>query len=156
MKEWFAYLLDKVYEELDILLKLILIDNKIEGNIYSINDLINFLKNTPMDKKFYDSAATSILIEQNPESLIKAISDNLLRENIKIIVLKNNLGLNKWVAKKYLEFVSVNNINENIKIDITNHFKITTGEALIIGCEAFTEERKENSLVPCEIVIEEI
>lgn len=155
MINWFNFLLEKVYEELDILLKLILIDNKIEGDNYNINKLIDFLKFYQNQHKNFFPSSNYILIEERPETLIKTISDNLNKESVEIIILKNNLGLNKWIKQKYEEFANEFQIENRTKISITNHFKLTTGKVLIIGSESFTEEMKQNSLIPYKIIIEE-
>ena len=43
MNSWLSYLKYKIYEDVNTVLQLLLIDNKIQGTKYDINYLVNFI-----------------------------------------------------------------------------------------------------------------
>lgn len=121
------YLSDKA--KIDKLLELD--DNYTYESFY---ELLNKDININIDK--YET----VLLENSSIILL-----NLIDKDIDIIVCTlDNYGLNSYIIEKYKEYLKINNIEKNNKIEITKHFKIEDKNIISIGSDAFNNEMSKN------------
>ena len=113
MNSWLSYLKYKIYEDVNTVLQLLLIDNKIQGTKYDINYLVNFINENLTTISFFFINDSSFLIEGNPLSLIKVINDNLNDNGERVVVLENNVAINKWIISVYEDYVKEYDVKEN-------------------------------------------
>lgn len=156
MNIWLSYLKNKIFSDIDELLKLIKIDNSISGTDYDINQLINFIianmkKSTLLTNNTPDTE--NFLIEENPESLIKVINDNYHKKCL-VTILESNVGINSWLIKKYEEFCAENVLEKNIQFKISNHFSFLSGKIMLLGSQAFINEISETLQIPYTFYID--
>ncbi len=100
----------------------------------SFYELINKDININLDN--YDT----VLLENSSVLLL-----NIIDKNIDIIVCTlDNYGLNSYIIEKYKEYLEVNNIENNNKIEISKHFNIEDMKIVSIGSDAFNKEMASN------------
>ena len=156
MNIWLSFLKNKIFSDIDELLKLIKIDNTISGTDYDINQLINFIianmkKSTLLTNNTHDTE--NFLIEENPESLIKVINDNYHKKCL-VTILESNVAINSWLIKKYEEFCAENVLEKNIQFKISNHFSFLSGKIMLLGSQAFINEISETLQIPYTFYID--
>ena len=129
MNSWLSYLKYKIYEDVNTVFQLLLIDNKIQGTKYDINYLVNFINENLTTMSFFFINDSSFLIEGNPLSLIKVINDNLNDNGERVVVLENNVAINKWIISVYEDYVKeyVQQLNDFSK-DIENFVDVLKKE----------------------------
>ena len=156
MNSWLTYLKDKIIEQINDIMKLIMIDNHIQGSNYDINKLMRFI-NLNIDKKCFIKRVVPkdayYIIEGNSESLIIALNDTM-DVATQITVLENNLALNKWIIKQYNNFCSQNGIKENVVV-ISDYYEYHDCNLIAIGSQAFINEVHECNNVPLFSFVDE-
>lgn len=156
MNKWLVFLKEKINENVSDVMKLIMIDNHIQGLHYDVNKLIGFINlNVNKDifiKKVVPKNALYI-IEGNPESLIIALNDTMDMVT-EITLLENNLALNKWIISCYHEFCNYNGIREN-SIIISDYYSYSNCYLVAIGCQAFINEVRSGNNVPMFSFVDE-
>lgn len=156
MNSWLSYLKYKIYEDVNTVLQLLLIDNKIQGTKYDINYLVNFINDNLTTMSFFFINDSSFLIEGNPLSLIKVINDNLNDNGERVVVLENNVAINKWIISVYEDYVKEYDVKEKLNIEISNHFNFDNSKKLlIIGSRAFINETKDSIKISYDTLVDE-
>lgn len=156
MNSWLSYLKYKIYEDVNTVLQLLLIDNKIQGTKYDINYLVNFINENLTTMSFFFINDSSFLIEGNPLSLIKVINDNLNDNGERVVVLENNVAINKWIISVYEDYVKEYDVKEKLNIEISNHFNFDNSKKLlIIGSRAFINETKDSIKISYDTLVDE-
>ncbi len=156
MNSWLSYLKYKIYEDVNTVLQLLLIDNKIQGTKYDINYLVNFINENLTTMSFFFINDSSFLIEGNPLSLIKVINDNLNDNGERVVVLENNVAINKWIISVYEDYVKEYDVKEKLNIEISNHFNFDNSKKLlIIGSRAFINETKDSIKTSYDTLVDE-
>lgn len=156
MNSWLSYLKYKIYEDVNTVLQLLLIDNKIQGTKYDINYLVNFINENLTTISFFFINDSSFLIEGNPLSLIKVINDNLNDNGERVVVLENNVAINKWIISVYEDYVKEYDVKEKLNIEISNHFNFDNSKKLlIIGSRAFINETKDSIKISYDTLVDE-
>lgn len=156
MNSWLSYLKYKIYEDVNTVLQLLLIDNKIQGTKYDINYLVNFINENLTTISFFFINDSSFLIEGNPLSLIKVINDNLNDNGERVVVLENNVAINKWIISVYEDYVKEYDVKEKLNIEISNHFNFdNSNKLLIIGSRAFINETKDSIKISYDTLVDE-
>ena len=100
----------------------------------SFYELIDKTINIPVDN--FDI----VLLENSPILLLNLVDKN---KNI-IICTYDNYGINSYIIEKYNEYLKENNIVNNAKIEINNHFSIKDNGIISIGSESFNKEMNNN------------
>lgn len=156
MNSWLSYLKYKIYEDVNTVLQLLLIDNKIQGTKYDINYLVNFINENLTTISFFFINDSSFLIEGNPLSLIKVINDNLNDNGERVVVLENNVAINKWIISVYEDYIKEYDVKEKLNIEISNHFNFDNSKKLlIIGSRAFINETKDSIKISYDTLVDE-
>ena len=156
MNSWLSYLKYKIYEDVNTVLQLLLIDNKIQGTKYDINYLVNFINENLTTMSFFFINDSSFLIEGNPLSLIKVINDNLNDNGERVVVLENNVAINKWIISVYEDYIKEYDVKEKLNIEISNHFNFDNSKKLlIIGSRAFINETKDSIKISYDTLVDE-
>lgn len=156
MNSWLSYLKYKIYEDVNTVLQLLLIDNKIQGTKYDINYLVNFINENLTTISFFFINDSSFLIEGNPLSLIKVINDNLNDNGERVVVLENNVAINKWIISVYEDYIKEYDVKEKLNIEISNHFNFdNSNKLLIIGSRAFINETKDSIKISYDTLVDE-
>ena len=78
----------------------------------------------------------------NPETESKCVycgSNDLVEKKNRVIVLKNNYAINKWIVERYKEFLNDNGSSYKINLEFSDSYKITN-KVIIIGSEGFVNE----------------
>lgn len=138
MNMWLEYLKECLFEEIDVVLCLLGVDKKIQGESNDVNKIIDFINDNVDNLHFYDIDKEDILIEGSPVELIKVLNDLVEKKN-RLIVLKNNYAINKWIVERYKEFLEDNGAKYSIKLEFSDSYKITN-KVLIIGSQDFVSE----------------
>ena len=144
MNSWLAYLKSKIEEQINEVMKLIMIDNHIQGNDYNINKLMKFINLNLTKESFIKKIVPKnayYIIEGNSESLIIALNDTM-DVATEITVLENNLALNKWIIAQYHNYCEENMIKQNI-VTISDYYSYQNCYLIAIGSQAFINEVKE-------------
>ena len=156
MNEWLVFLKGKIEENINDVLKLVMIDNHIQGRDYDINKLIGFI-NLNIDKDFFIKKVVPqnalYVIEGNSESLIIALNDTM-DISTEITVLENNLALNKWIIAQYYSYCNIKDIKAN-NVIISDYFKFTDCNLIAIGSQAFINEVRAGNNVPMFSFVDE-
>lgn len=156
VNKWLKYLKDKLLEESNVVIQLLLIDNKIQGTKMDINYFINFINSHINTRYFYFVDESSFLIEGNPLSLIKVINDNINDDGERIVINENNVAINRWLIEKYYEYIEENGIDARLNISISNHYDFSDSKKLlIIGSLAFLDELRDNINISHDTLVDE-
>ena len=156
MNPWLNYIKDKIYEDVNVVVQLLLLDNKIQGSEMDINFLINFINENLNTNTFFFINDSSFLLEGSPLSLIKVINDNIEDNSEKVVVLENNIGINSWIIKTYYQYVEEKFIPSKLNITISNKFNFNDNKKLlIIGSDAFIDEVKDSINIPYDTLRDE-
>ena len=156
MNRWLEYIKEKINEEIDTVLKLVMIDNHIQGTDYDINTLLTFLRlniNKPFFIKKVIPEDALYILEGNPESLVIILNDTMDRIT-EITILENNLALNKWIVQKYYDFCNQNDIKPN-RIEISNYYHFSNCNLVAVGSQSFADEVRQGNNVPLFSFIDE-
>ena len=135
---WLEYLKECLFEEIDVVLSLLGIDKKVQGDCNDVNTIIDFINNNIDNLLFFNIDKEDILLEGLPVDLIKVLNDLVEKKN-RVIVLKNNYAINKWIVERYKEFLNDNGSSYKIKLEFSDSYKITN-KVMIVGNEAFVNE----------------
>lgn len=138
MNMWLEYLKECLFEEIDVVLSLLGIDKKVQGDCNDVNTIIDFINNNIDNLLFFNIDKEDILLEGLPVDLIKVLNDLVEKKN-RVIVLKNNYAINKWIVERYKEFLNDNGSSYKIKLEFSDSYKITN-KVMIVGNEAFVNE----------------
>ena len=138
MNMWLDYLKECLFEEIDVVLCLLGVDKKVQGESNDVNKIIDFINDNIDDLQFYDIDKEDVLLDGSPVDLIKVLNDLVEKKN-RVIVLKNNYAINKWIVERYKEFLEDNGSKYSIKLEFSDSYKITN-KVLIIGSEDFVNE----------------
>lgn len=138
MNMWLEYLKECLFEEIDVVLCLLGVDKKVQGESNDVNKIIDFINDNIDDLQFYDIDKEDVLLDGSPVDLIKVLNDLVEKKN-RVIVLKNNYAINKWIVERYKEFLEDNGSKYSIKLEFSDSYKITN-KVLIIGSEDFVNE----------------
>lgn len=149
---WLEYLKECLFDEIDIVLNLAGIDQQVQGDKNDVNDIIGFINDNIEDLTFYNIINQEVLIDGNPIILIKVLND-LVEKNNRVVVLKSNLAINKWIIARYKEFLEDNGSSFKLDLDITDSFSITN-PCIIIGSKEFVKEMEESIEVDTESIVE--
>lgn len=152
MNMWLEYLKECLFDEIDIVLNLAGIDQQVQGDKNDVNDIIGFINDNIEDLTFYNIIDEEVLIDGNPIILIKVLND-LVEKNNRVVILKNNLAINKWIIARYKEFLEDNGSSFKLDLDITDSFSITK-PCMIIGSKEFIKEMEESIEVDTESIVE--
>jgi hypothetical protein len=150
---WLEYLKECLFEEIDIVLTLAGIDQQVQGEKNEVNDLIGFINDNIDNLSFYNFKDEDIVIDGHPISLIKALND-LVEKSIKVVVLKNNLAINKWIVERYKDFISDNGSLYGLDLTISDTFDMSNS-TVAIGSKGFVKEMKECLEVDVRGIVEE-
>lgn len=153
MNMWLEYLKECLFEEIDIVLNLIGIDQQVQGDKNDVNDIIGFVNDNIEDLSFYEINKEDVLIDGNPIVLIKVLNDLVEKDN-RVVILKNNLAINKWIIARYKEFLEDNGSLFKLNLEIADNFSITNS-CLIIGEKEFVKEMEEGIETDTKSIIEE-
>ena len=118
-----------------------------------VNDLIGFINDNIDNLSFYDFKDESIVIDGHPISLIKALND-LVEKSNKVVVLKNNLAINKWIVERYKDFINDNGSIYSLDLTISDTFDMSNS-TIAIGTKEFVKEMKECLEVDVKGIVEE-
>lgn len=138
MNMWLEYLKECLFEEIDVVLCLLGVDKKVQGESNDVNKIIDFINDNIDNLHFYDIDREDVLLDGSPVDLIKVLNDLVEKKN-RVIVLKNNYAINKWIVERYKEFLEDNGSKYSIKLEFSDSYKITN-KVLIIGSEDFVNE----------------
>ena len=138
MNMWLEYLKECLFEEIDVVLCLLGVDKKVQGESNDVNKIIDFINDNIDNLHFYDIDREDVLLDGSPVDLIKVLNDLVEKKN-RVIVLKNNYAINKWIVERYKEFLEDNGSKYSIKLEFSDFYKITN-KVLIIGSEDFVNE----------------
>ena len=150
---WLEYLKECLFDEIDIVLNLAGIDQQVQGDKNDVNDIIGFINDNIEDLTFYNIINEEVLIDGNPIILIKVLND-LVEKNNRVVVLKNNLAINKWIIARYKDFLVDNGANCEIDIEIVDNFEMKK-PTIIIGHKEFAKEMEECLDVDVQTIVEE-
>ena len=152
MNMWLEYLKECLFDEIDIVLNLAGIDQQVQGDKNDVNDIIGFINDNIEDLTFYNIINEEVLIDGNPIILIKVLND-LVEKNNRVVVLKNNLAINKWIIARYKEFLEDNGSSFGLGLEIADSFSITN-PCMIIGSKEFVKEMEESVGVESKTIVE--
>lgn len=138
MNMWLEYLKECLFEEIDVVLCLLGVDKKVQGESNDVNKIIDFINDNIDNLHFYDIDREDVLLDGSPVDLIKVLNDLVEKKN-RVIVLKNNYAINKWIVERYKEFLEDNGSKYSIKLEFSDSYKITN-KVFIIGSEDFVNE----------------
>ena len=138
MNMWLEYLKECLFDEIDIVLNLAGIDQQVQGEKNEVNDLIGFINDNIDDLSFYNINDEDIVVDGYPISLIKALND-LVEKSNKVVVLKNNLAINKWIIERYKDFINDNGSVYNLDLVISDTFDMSK-DTIAIGSKEFVKE----------------
>ena len=138
MNMWLEYLKECLFEEIDVVLCLLGIDKKVQGDSNDVNTIIDFINSNVDDLQFFNIDNEDILLEGSPVDLIKVLNDLVEKKN-RVIVLKNNYAINKWIVERYKEFLIDNGSQYKTKLEFSDTFDIKK-KVIIIGSESFVNE----------------
>lgn len=129
------FLKDRFFLEQELVYKLIMIDESVQGIKFDSNLFIdyNFDIDVNLDNIF--------ILDGNTKSLIILVN-KLVGFNNTLIVNKNNLAINKWIVKKYEEFCDIYSIDSNLNIIFSNVFNECKAKYVVIGSKSFVFEYK--------------
>ena len=153
MNMWLEYLKECLFDEIDIVLNLAGIDQQVQGEKNEVNDLIGFINDNIDDLSFYNINDENIVVDGHPISLIKALND-LVEKSNKVVVLKNNLAINKWIIERYKDFINDNGSVYNLDLVISDTFDMSK-DTIAIGSKEFVKEMKECLEVDVRGIVEE-
>lgn len=153
MNMWLEYLKECLFDEIDIVLSLAGIDQQVQGEKNEVNDLIGFINDNIDNLNFYNIKDEDIVIDGHPISLIKALND-LVEKSNKVVVLKNNLAINKWIIERYKDFINDNGSVYNLDLIISDTFDMSK-DTIAIGSKEFVKEMKECLEVDVRGIVEE-
>lgn len=153
MNMWLEYLKECLFDEIDIVLNLAGIDQQVQGEKNEVNDLIGFINDNIENLSFYNFKNEDIVIDGHPISLIKALND-LVEKSNRVIVLKNNLAINKWIIERYKDFINDNGSVYNLELVISDTFDVNN-DTVVIGTKEFVKEMKECMKVDVKGIVEE-
>ena len=153
MNMWLEYLKECLFEEIDIVLTLAGIDQQVQGEKNEVNDLIGFINDNIDNLSFYDFKDESIVVDGHPISLIKTLND-LVEKSNKVVVLKNNLAINKWIVERYKDFINDNGSIYSLDLTISDTFDMSNS-TIVIGTKEFVKEMKECLEVDVKGIVEE-
>ena len=149
---WLEYLKECLFEEIDIVLNLAGIDQQVQGDKNDVNDIIGFISDNIEELSFYEINKEEVLLDGNPVALIKVLND-LVEKNNRVVVLKNNLAINKWIIARYKEFLEDNGSSYKLDLEIADTFVINKS-CLIIGSKEFVKEMEESVEVETKSIVE--
>ena len=138
MNMWLEYLKECLFEEIDVVLCLLGIDKKVQGDSNDVNNIIDFINDNIDNLHFYEIEKEDVLLEGSPVELIKILND-LVEKNNRVIVLKNNYAINKWIVERYKEFLNDNGSTYKLKLEFSDSYEISN-KVIIIGSEDFVDE----------------
>ena len=153
MNMWLEYLKECLFDEIDIVLNLAGIDQQVQGEKNEVNDLIGFINDNIDNLSFYNIKDEDIVVDGHPISLIKALND-LVEKSSKVVVLKNNLAINKWIIERYKDFINDNGSVYNLDLIISDTFDMSK-DTIAIGSKEFVKEMKECLEVDVRGIVEE-
>ena len=117
-----------------------------------VNDIIGFISDNIEELSFYEINKEEVLLDGNPVALIKVLND-LVEKNNRVVVLKNNLAINKWIIARYKEFLEDNGSSYKLDLEIADTFVINKS-CLIIGSKEFVKEMEESIEVETKSIVE--
>lgn len=153
MNMWLEYLKECLFDEIDIVLNLAGIDQQVQGEKNEVNDLIGFINDNIDNLSFYSIKDEDIVVDGHPISLIKTLND-LVEKSNKVVVLKNNLAINKWIIERYKDFINDSGSVYNLDLIISDTFDMSK-DTIAIGSKEFFKEMKECLEVDVRGVVEE-
>lgn len=140
MNMWLEYLKECLFDEIDIVLNLAGIDQQIQGDRNDVNNIIGFINDNIETLSFYKINNEDLLLDGAPLVLIKVLNDLVEKKN-RVVVLKNNLAINKWILEKYKEFLNDNGSAYSLDLDFCDNYDISN-DVIVIGVSSFVKEMK--------------
>ena len=141
MNMWLEYLKECLFDEIDIVLNLAGVDQQVQGDRNDVNNIVGFINDNIETLSFYKINNEVLLLDGAPLVLIKVLND-LVEKNNRVVVLKNNLAINKWILEKYKEFLNDNGSTYTLNLDFSDNYNISN-EVIVIGVSSFVKEMKE-------------
>ena len=143
---WYSYLKERLGEDRETVLRLLLIDEEIQGFSMTYQEILSFLNgkySLLLEEKYKED---TYILEGDSKDFIRLLNETFSKENA-IIVEETNLGFNKWVYKIYKEFCSIYSI-PCMPVLFSNTYKVDGGRAVLIGSDAFCETISSTLHVP--------
>lgn len=141
MNMWFEYLKECLFDEMDVVLNLVGIDQQVQGGKNDINDIIGLINDNIECLRFYDFKNEDILLDGNPCVLIKVLSDLVEKKN-RVVVIRENLAINKWIIERYKDYLVDNGASCSVDIEINDNFEIKNS-VVVVGHKSFVGEMKK-------------
>ena len=152
MNMWLEYLKECLFDEIDIVLNLAGIDQQVQGDRNDVNNIVSFINDNIETLSFYKINNEELLLDGAPLVLIKVLND-LVEKNNRVVVLKNNLAINKWILEKYKDFLIDNGSTYNLALEFSDNYEITN-DVIVVGVSSFVREMKDCLNVNVKGIIE--
>ncbi len=134
---WYSYLKERLMEDRENVLRLLLIDEEIQGFSMVYQNILSFVHGEYPSLFEMAEEGDTYILEGDSKDFIRLLNEPFSKKN-QIIVEETNLGFNKWIYKIYKEFCSIYSIS-CIPVLFSNTYKITEGRVILIGSDAFCE-----------------
>jgi hypothetical protein len=141
MNKWILYLREQLLNESNLVVELLSIDEAVQGYCVSYNELLLFLEKNLYNNQFFSFEVNNscFLVEGDPYDFIFILNDLINFKN-KVNVCKNNYAINRWILKKYDEFLLRNGYINNLNIVFNDYYSCSGEIIYVLGSEEFYEE----------------